>query len=257
MGLNSPYAQVMGNVVVTFGLDDNGDFVTSTPCNIWSNAELSPTATFYFVNAFSAAGVKANRDEIAWAFTEGAGTTVDTTGQQNVQVNENGITILLTGPTGPAGAYGGPTGYTGYTGPGVGEQGPTGYTGYTGATGVATGAPVGAFFYIIDGGGVVPATGVRGSLQVPCNCTITGWSLTADQVGSAVVDVLHSTWAGFPTTASIAGADKPTLSSAQKAENQNVSVWSTALAAGDMLQFNLNSLAVCTRLVVSIIVSIP
>jgi hypothetical protein len=271
----APYAQVMANLVVSFDLDEYGNFVEAPdapPCNLWSNAELSPTATYYFVNTYTAAGVRANRDEILWAFantgyitgtvtidgiTYNTYTTFNTTGSQNIQVDDNGITILLTGPTGPAGPSGGPTGYTGYTGPGVGAQGATGYTGYTGPAGVATGAPTGAFYYVIDGGGVVPSTGARGSLQVPCNCTIQGWSLTADQVGSAVVDVLKSSFDSFPTTASLASADKPTLASEIKAENQTVSVWDTALSAGDELQFNLNSISVATRLVTTIIVSIP
>lgn len=112
--------------------------------------------------------------------------------------------------------------------------------------------------YVIDGGGAVPATGVWGQIDVPIACTVTGWVLTADASGSCVVDVKRSTYTGFPTTSSIAGTDKPTLSSAQKNQNLAISAWgSTALAAGDQLQFNLDSVTTCKRINITLIVTIP
>lgn len=111
--------------------------------------------------------------------------------------------------------------------------------------------------YVIDGGGSVIATGIKGQVSIPANCTINSWNLTADQSGSAVVDVLRSTYAGFPTATSIAGTDKPALSSAQKNQNGGpLSAWTTALAAGDILQFNVVSCSTCTRLVLTLNVSI-
>jgi hypothetical protein len=112
---------------------------------------------------------------------------------------------------------------------------------------------------VIDGGGAVPSTGVKGQVTIPADCTITGWVLTADQAGSAVIDVLRSTYAAFPVTASIAGTDKPTLVAVQKNENLGpLSGWtSTALHAGDQLQFNLNSVVTVTRLNLSLLVSVP
>ena len=115
-----------------------------------------------------------------------------------------------------------------------------------------------AITYVIDGGGSVPTTGNKGQISIPVACTVTGWVITADASGSAVVDVLRSTYAGFPTTSSIAGSDKPTLSSAQKNEDLTLTGWgSTALAAGDIVQFNLNSASTVTRLNISLTVSIP
>ncbi len=116
-----------------------------------------------------------------------------------------------------------------------------------------------AIFYTIDGGGTAIGTGAKGQLNIPVNCTITGWVLTADQSGSAVVDVLRSTYGAFPTTASIAGSDKPTLSSVQKNENLGpLSGWgSTALLAGDQLQFNVNSATTVTRLNLTLVITIP
>jgi hypothetical protein len=115
-----------------------------------------------------------------------------------------------------------------------------------------------AIFYTIDGGGGIIGTGVKGQVNIPVNCTVTGWVLTADQSGGAVVDVLRSTFGAFPATASITGSDAPTLVGVQKNENLVISAWgSTALLAGDQLQFNVNSASFVTRLNLTLNVTIP
>lgn len=112
--------------------------------------------------------------------------------------------------------------------------------------------------FVIDGGGSVPTTGAWGQISIPFACTITAWTITADASGSAVIDVLRSTYAGFPTTSSIAGTDKPTLSSAQKNTDSTLTGWgSTAIAIGDELQLNLNSVTTCKRLNLTITVTVP
>lgn len=114
--------------------------------------------------------------------------------------------------------------------------------------------------YVIDGGGSSPSTGVWGQIYIPVDCTVTGWVLTADVAasGSAVVDVLRGTYTAFPTVSSIAGTDKPTLSNVQKNRNLAISAWgSTALVAGDILQFSLTSNAGVTRLNITLLISIP
>lgn len=128
----------------------------------------------------------------------------------------------------------------------------------------ATSPSAGAFLsrtigipFIIDGAGAVLTTGTKGYLEIPFGCTITGWTALGDQVGSVVVDVKRSTFAGFPTTASIAGSDKPTLAAAQKNQNLSVSAWTTAISAGDILEFNVNSVATITRVTISLRATIP
>src|SRR5665213_1382651 len=117
---------------------------------------------------------------------------------------------------------------------------------------------VSAIQFVVDGGGSVPGTGVYGQISLPYNCTIVGWTIVADQSGSAVIDVLRSTYAGFPTTTSIAGTDKPTLSTAQKNNDFTLTGWgSTALNAGDELQISLSSVTTCNRLNLTIQVSVP
>lgn len=111
----------------------------------------------------------------------------------------------------------------------------------------------------IDGSGSSPATGIHARWSAPTQCTITGWVLVADQSGSAIIDVKRSTYAGFPTTVSIAGTDKPTLSSVQKNENLGpLSSWtSTAIAKGDVLEFNLSSVVTCTVLSLTLNITVP
>jgi hypothetical protein len=49
-----------------------------------------------------------------------------------------------------------------------------------------------------DGGGSAVAAGTYQDVVVPHACTITGWTLTADVSGSAVVDIWKDTYANYP-----------------------------------------------------------
>lgn len=105
---------------------------------------------------------------------------------------------------------------------------------------------------IIDGGGSVPTTGSKGYLQIPFNCTINSWSILADRSGSAQVTVKKSTYAGFPTTASIVASLPPNISSAQNATSSTLTGWTTTITAGDILEFNLDSIATCQRIMLEL-----
>jgi hypothetical protein len=106
---------------------------------------------------------------------------------------------------------------------------------------------------VVDGGGSVLTTGLKGGyLDVPYDGTITGWTIYADQVGSCVFDVWKDTYGNFPPTVAdtIAGSEKPTLSSAQKNSDTSLSTWTTAVTAGDVFAFNIDSVATITRVTV-------
>ena len=92
---------------------------------------------------------------------------------------------------------------------------------------------------------VAITTGVKLYLEVPFACTITGWTLVADASGDIVIDVWKDTYANFPPTVAdtIAGTEKPTLSAAQKNQDLTLTTWTTAIAAGDVLGFNVDSAA--------------
>ena len=92
---------------------------------------------------------------------------------------------------------------------------------------------------IVDGGGQVIPAGHKSYLRIPFDCTITEWSLVADQTGSIVIDVWKDTYANFPPTVedSITGSEKPTLSSAISNEDIDLTTWSAGVVAGDILSF--------------------
>lgn len=182
-----------------------------------------------------------------------------------------GIQLAEVGPAGtqgPAGRDGadsqvpGPQGPPGQAGSN-GSQGPVGATGLTGATGPQ--GPIGnigtvysALIFTLDGSGATPATGIYGKIIIPYACTLISWQLLADQSGSAALDVQRTSYANFPNGfASIAGADEPTLSSEQKAENLSLTNWTTALNQSDVLQFDLKSVSTVTLLSLVLTVSVP
>jgi hypothetical protein len=109
-------------------------------------------------------------------------------------------------------------------------------------------------YYVIDGGGAAIATGVKGDIPIPFACVIEEWTLLADQSGSAVVDIWKSSYSGAPPVIGdvITASAKPTLSSAVKAQSSTLTGWTTAVAAGDVLRFNVNSAATVQRLTLAL-----
>ena len=100
--------------------------------------------------------------------------------------------------------------------------------------------------FLISGGGSIPEAGIQGNVSIDAPGTIISARLLATTSGSAVVNILKSTYAGFPTMTTICSGTKPTLSAAQKYEDTTLSGWTTALAAGDVLRFDLDSIATIT-----------
>jgi hypothetical protein len=106
--------------------------------------------------------------------------------------------------------------------------------------------------FVIDGGGSAITTGKKGVVVVDGDFTVTGWTIIADQSGSIVVDVNRATYTNFPTTASIAGSELPTLSSTQKNEDLTLTTWTTTLSARDVLEFEVDSASTVTRVTVAL-----
>jgi hypothetical protein len=105
------------------------------------------------------------------------------------------------------------------------------------------------FGITIDGGGNPITTGIKGDVTIPFDCTINSWYLVADTAGSIVIDVWKDTFANYPPTVldSIAGSEKPTLSSAISASDTNLTTWSKTVTAGDVIRFNVDSASTVTR----------
>jgi hypothetical protein len=109
-----------------------------------------------------------------------------------------------------------------------------------------------AIEFVVDGGGAAITAGSKGVIQVPFACTITAARLLADQSGSIVLDIWKGTYANYPPTdaASITGDAPPTLASGVKSENTGLTGWTTSIAAGDILGFNVDSASGVTRVTV-------
>jgi hypothetical protein len=95
----------------------------------------------------------------------------------------------------------------------------------------------------INGRGSVITTGVKGWIYVDYDATITGAILLADQTGSIVMDVWKDTYANYPPTNadSITASAPPTISSAVKSQDITLAGWNTAISAGNILSFNVDS----------------
>lgn len=107
----------------------------------------------------------------------------------------------------------------------------------------------------LDGGGSVLSTGTyKVYIPVQYTGTITAVRLLADQSGSVVIDIWKDTYANFPPTVAdtITAAAKPTISAAQKYEDTTLSGWTTAVTAGDILEFNVDSVATITKLTIAL-----
>jgi hypothetical protein len=107
---------------------------------------------------------------------------------------------------------------------------------------------------VIDGGGSVITTGVKGFVVSPATCTITSATLLSTDAsatsGSIVIDVWKDTYANYPpaNADSITASAPPTLSSANKSQDSTLTGWTTSVTAGDVLGFNVDSVSTVTRI---------
>lgn len=108
--------------------------------------------------------------------------------------------------------------------------------------------------FIIDGGGSAITTGQKGHLEIPFECTINQVTMLADQSGSIVVDIWKDTYANFPpdNADSITASAPPTITTAQKSQDSTLTGWTTAITAGDILAFNVDSCTTITRVTISL-----
>jgi len=96
----------------------------------------------------------------------------------------------------------------------------------------------------------VPETGVVGSARIPYRIKITGYSMLANQVGSAILDILKDSYDNYPPTSgdTICGGNYPTLLSAQKGIQSNLTGWTLIIEAGEILYFVLSSVTTIQQL---------
>lgn len=104
---------------------------------------------------------------------------------------------------------------------------------------------IGALGIAIDGGGSAIATGpIKTYLEVPYNCTLTGWTLLADQNGAIKIDVWKNSYANYPPTNadSICNGHEPEIAAELSAQDTDLSDWlDVTLTKGEILVFNVDS----------------
>ena len=121
-------------------------------------------------------------------------------------------------------------------------------------------ARVGAVGLVIDGGGSVITTGVKGFIEVPFAGTITAVTVLSTDAavtsGSIVIDLWKDTYANYPPVVgdSITASAKPTLSGATKSRDTTLPGWTTSLAAGDIVGVTVVSVATVTRVTLTLTV---
>lgn len=104
------------------------------------------------------------------------------------------------------------------------------------------------FGITVDGAGTALTTGSKGYRYIQEAGTITGWHVISDQTGSIVFDVKRS-------GVSLAGSEKPTLSSQSSNSDLTLSTWTTSLSAGDIIEFVIDSASTVTRATLTILVT--
>lgn len=107
-----------------------------------------------------------------------------------------------------------------------------------------------AIVWVVDGGGSTITTGVKGDLQVPFACTVTHWSVLLDQSGSIQFDVWKDIEANYPPVVGdsmIPSGTKPHVTGALKDSSSVMTGWTTAIAAGDTLRFNVDTITSAGR----------
>jgi len=101
----------------------------------------------------------------------------------------------------------------------------------------------------IENFGGALTTGVKGDIKLERDFLIVGWSLLADVSGDIQIDIWKDAYGNYPPTNadSITSASPPTLSGQDHARDTALVGWDTAVAAGDTLRFNIDSVSGISR----------
>lgn len=126
---------------------------------------------------------------------------------------------------------------------------------------IITGIVAGSSFteslhFTIPGGGSVITTGYKGSVTIPFNGVITGWTVLSvdpsNTAGAIVIYVQKASYANFPSTfTDIYASDPPTIAATNTKGQGSATGWTTAVSTGDIFRFNVHS---CTSLLTALLV---
>jgi hypothetical protein len=246
----------VGNITDS-SISDNGagdvTITSSTDSRLFLKVPPGGTVNLLFfqknnITTF-AAGVDAANNYVISSYNPSTGASVG----RAIEVTTNTIDVTLTSLAG--------TGSRMVTADANGKLGtaaiPSGGGGITALSGdvVATGpGPVaaalatplktGSFGVTVDGVTALIQIGITGFVVMPYSGTITGWSITANAVGSIQFDV----WRGIGIIPTVADTQIPNPVNRPKLNNQQIfnytaalTGWTTAFTAGDVFGFYVDS----------------
>jgi len=112
-----------------------------------------------------------------------------------------------------------------------------------------------------DGSQSQIVAGTKTFIKIPYGGTVVGWVVTevsaSPQAGSIVIDVVKDTTANYPPTSgdSIAGTEKPTLTTQTNNSDTTLSTWTTSVAANDYLGFIVDSVDGCSNILLQVLIN--
>ncbi len=113
--------------------------------------------------------------------------------------------------------------------------------------------------FIIDGGGSVITTGVKGDVLIPFGTRILAAYLLADQSGSIKLDIWKAVYNNYPPTDAdtITGGQEPEISSTDKwssgEDNAIMAAWDRDIKFLDTLRINVDSVTTITRVTLALV----
>lgn len=113
--------------------------------------------------------------------------------------------------------------------------------------------------YVLNDGGTVLSTGMKGYLQLPFTGQFTAAALFGSGTGSISIDLWLCSYAAFdggataPTAAnSICGGNYPTITSSSKYQDTSLTGWTTSFTTNDVIAFNVRSNVSFTQMTISL-----
>lgn len=107
-----------------------------------------------------------------------------------------------------------------------------------------------AIGFVIDGGGAVITSGLKGLIEVPFPATMARCTVLGDVSGNIDLDISKVPYASYPLVSSACGSGlKPHTSGDIKYQDTALTAWGKSIASGDILGFwanNASSIQRCT-----------
>lgn len=117
----------------------------------------------------------------------------------------------------------------------------------------------GSITFVIDGGGSVITTGIKGFIEAPFSGTIISAKLFADQAGDITIDIYKDTYANYdptvnPTDSICDASNNPIVMTGAAKVVADLTNWTKQFSKGDIFYFGVNSASTVTRVTIALTV---